>query len=336
MDELEIIRYAKIEGIRVFFNTVDYRTPHQHEEWEILWNLEGHLIVKTSKEAVEMLPGEMAVFPPFTAHEFQKAGESSTFLCIQISPRLFPGLHGLDQIAIEDFMFSRQIPDIEFSKFKDEVLDLTEVYLNQEDGYELECISKSAWILHEILRQIPYIRLTQEEMEAISQKRGRILRFQKFVDENYKYKIKLADFAAQENLALSYVSTFIKKELNQSFREYVNQIRFYASLKLMSSTNMSLQDICMECGFSDYRYFAKVFQQYTGMSPYEYRKSAQKPISGQSLHVHQSLHSLEKFYTLKDSLDMLAQAREKYGSKNKPAGQDEKSKEDDIQPEKDT
>lgn len=30
MSELEIVRHAQIDGLSMFFNTVEYRTPHLH------------------------------------------------------------------------------------------------------------------------------------------------------------------------------------------------------------------------------------------------------------------------------------------------------------------
>ena len=37
MEELEIVPQHQIDGMRVFVNTVEYRSPHFHPEWELLW-----------------------------------------------------------------------------------------------------------------------------------------------------------------------------------------------------------------------------------------------------------------------------------------------------------
>lgn len=36
MNELEIIQHQQTEGLSLFLNTVDYRTPHLHSEWELI------------------------------------------------------------------------------------------------------------------------------------------------------------------------------------------------------------------------------------------------------------------------------------------------------------
>lgn len=37
MEEPEIIEQNRIPGVSVFLNTVDYRTAHFHQAWEMLW-----------------------------------------------------------------------------------------------------------------------------------------------------------------------------------------------------------------------------------------------------------------------------------------------------------
>ena len=46
MNETEIIQHPQIDGLRIFFDTVDYRTPHVHEEFELIWLMEGRLSVQ--------------------------------------------------------------------------------------------------------------------------------------------------------------------------------------------------------------------------------------------------------------------------------------------------
>ena len=47
MNETEIIQHPQIDGLRIFFDTVDYRTPHVHEEFELIWLMEGRPVSYT-------------------------------------------------------------------------------------------------------------------------------------------------------------------------------------------------------------------------------------------------------------------------------------------------
>ena len=66
--KLDVLNYKQMDGLRVFLNTLDYRTPHFHKELEILLILDGDGIdrrnshdgqIKTRLEAfLEMIQQE--------------------------------------------------------------------------------------------------------------------------------------------------------------------------------------------------------------------------------------------------------------------------------------
>ena len=53
MNELEIIHHGRIPGLTAFFNTVDYRTPHFHPEWELMWLLDNPLTVSSGAGTIQ-------------------------------------------------------------------------------------------------------------------------------------------------------------------------------------------------------------------------------------------------------------------------------------------
>ena len=72
---------------------------------------------------------------------------------------------------------------------------------------------------------------------------------------------------------MSYLSHFIKETMNQTFQEYVASVRVGCACKLIASGGKRMLDVCMESGFSDYRYFSKAFRVLYGMTPDEYSRS---------------------------------------------------------------
>jgi AraC-like DNA-binding protein len=300
MNELEIIRYAQIDGLSVFFDTVDYRTPHFHPEWELIWILENALSVTCGKERYLVQPGQMILFNPSEPHEFHKTGESCTFLCLQISASILPGMHPVHvdgklphlYLTQEQMQHSRQL-----------LSEITHAYLGREEHYALYCTGKSCLLLHGILSSLPTHILTREETDSIDKRNARLKRLIRFVDDNYMHKIRLADFAQAEGCSLSYLSRFIKNTMNQNFQEYVTSVRFNCACKLIAAGGKRMLDICMESGFSDYRYFSREFQRQYGMTPEEYSiYSRQRQL--RSAVIRHSLHSVERFYSGEESLKL--------------------------------
>ena len=157
----------------------------------------------------------------------------------------------------------------------------------------------------EILSLLPCHSMTVEEQSNINKRNARLTRFIRFVDENYTQKIRLADFAAAEDCTVSYLSRFLKASLNQTFQDYVNAVRFHSACKLMAVGGMRMLDICEESGFSDYRYFSAAFKKQSGMTPEEYSRRSH-PVDETLRH---NLHSLERFYTREQSLQLLQKLR---------------------------
>jgi len=57
-----------------------------------------------------------------------------------------------------------------------------------------------------------------------------------------------------------------------SFRELVNEARFFVSGQLLSGTKMEVTDIAFALGYADPSGFSRAFQRWSGMAPSEWRK----------------------------------------------------------------
>jgi AraC-like DNA-binding protein len=58
-----------------------------------------------------------------------------------------------------------------------------------------------------------------------------------------------------------------------TFVEYVSKCRVHQARILLISTDMSVLDIALECGFSDSRRFIMSFKKEYGITPLQYRKA---------------------------------------------------------------
>lgn len=303
MDELEIVQHRRIEGLSIFFNTVDYRCAHFHPEWELIWVLKEELHITCPKAKYTVKPGQMVLFSPNMLHEFQKTSGSCTFLCLQAAPAL---LRTPQELTIPDILIDSFLPAGKQTEIKRRLCEVMDAYLDREPHYDLFCIGQVCLIFRELLRVIPNHILTSEEQSHADKRNRRLASLIRFVDQNYMDKIRLSDFAAQEGYTMTYLSHFIKETMNQSFQEYVTSVRMNCACKLMESENRKMLDICQEAGFSDYRYFCKAFREQYGMTPEQYRRRIVKPETGA---VHRSLHSQEQFYTQEQSKQLLSELR---------------------------
>lgn len=305
MDELEIVQYRQMEGLSLFFDTVDYRTPHVHPEWELIWITEGGLSVACDQSTYAAEKGDMILFSPNQPHEFHKTGKSCTFLCLQVTPQRLPGTAHL---WLDNPQLKMQLSESEYDEARRILLRMAEAYFSLEQRFELLCVGNCSLLFHMLLQKMPCHDLSAEELASIGRRNDRMKRLIKFVDENYMHKVRLTDFAAEEGCSVSYLSHAVRESLNQTFQEYVNSVRLNCACRMMETERMRMLDICMESGFSDYRYFSRAFRERFGMTPEEYSRQVKRPEQAGSP-AHRSLHSMERFYTRRQSISLLEELK---------------------------
>ena len=93
-----------------------------------------------------------------------------------------------------------------------------------------------------------------------------------FIANNYKQDIGLSDVAGVVNLSSVYFSGLFKKEIGENFVDYLNRVRIDAAKVLLKDVRNNIGEIAEQCGFSDTRYFAKIFKRSVGITPSDYRK----------------------------------------------------------------
>lgn len=94
-----------------------------------------------------------------------------------------------------------------------------------------------------------------------------------YVSEHLARDISLKSAAAHVNLSESYLSHLFKREMKESFTDYLQKKRMEKARSLLRETKDSTSLIAVQCGYEDYSYFCRVFKKSTGQTPKEYRKS---------------------------------------------------------------
>lgn len=96
-----------------------------------------------------------------------------------------------------------------------------------------------------------------------------------YIDTNYPGDVSLDSLSKFCSVTNSYLSALFKKETGTTITDYINQIRIRKALSLLNTTNISIQDIALQCGYREASYFTRIFKKYQGISPKDYRKKIQ-------------------------------------------------------------
>ena len=94
----------------------------------------------------------------------------------------------------------------------------------------------------------------------------------KFIHEEYRRDITLADIAGTAGLSKSECCRCFQRMINSSPFEYLISRRIYMAAKRISESNMPIGAAAKSVGFHGSSYFYKKFKSIMGMTPSKYRQ----------------------------------------------------------------
>lgn len=295
--ELEIVRHTTMNNLEIFLVEMTERSPHGHDDLEIGLLLEGGMTLFLEQETYELKKGDIYLINRYQVHSFLNTGEKNLILAFQIPTDFYRRLN--PQLTYLRFESNVIHSGHLHTHLSGQLLSCAALYFGSEKFRELECSSLLLHALYELLKNCPYTVTGEREYHIAQNDSLRINRIAEYIAEHHQEQISLEEIAGQEHITACHASHFIRKMLGISFQEYLNNTRFDHALRLLSQTDLSLLDICMESGFSSSRYLNRMFEKNFGCSAKEYRKRKQncsmRSIKEQALPVSniQKRHSFE-------------------------------------------
>ncbi len=242
---------------------------HSHEHWELYFLLSGNRQLFIENRMFVIKKDAFAVIPPFKMHKTEGgpyerininfssdflSNEQKKFLeeCFEKGVLSLYGEH-------YDIIFSllSEISKIQKRSLKqrsENEMNLTRTLL-----YFLERQTSSALSpASETLKSLPDDSLS--------------LKIAYYLNTNFKENITLKTLEGEFFLSKATLCKNFRESMSISIMEYLTLIRLNRAKSLLTSTNKSVEEISMECGFSSANYMGLVFKKEVGVSPLSYRK----------------------------------------------------------------
>ncbi|GAB2498345.1 response regulator [Alkalibacterium psychrotolerans] len=97
-----------------------------------------------------------------------------------------------------------------------------------------------------------------------------VLEMIEYVKHNYWKKFVFNDVSKEIGYSSTLLHEKFKKETQTTFNDYLNRYRINKSIQMLKNEDKKVYDIAEECGFSEYKYYNKVFKKYVGVSTTEF------------------------------------------------------------------
>ncbi len=101
-----------------------------------------------------------------------------------------------------------------------------------------------------------------------------VRRIKKYVDEHLRENITLSSISDMTGLSKQYIMRLFKKYTGETLTHYANASKLAYAQKLLRESDLNIEEIAYELGFCGSYYFCRLHKKYFGITPSEYRESA--------------------------------------------------------------
>lgn len=248
--------------------------PHKHLRLEINHVKKGNCMMHLDNESINFVEGDTMIILSNVNHVFEAGSGGTTLMQLEFLPEIFSGfdlnfpgcIDGIGLGSISPFSEENKLIKIVNNIG---IMRVVQRIVNELEGknsyYQYLVVMYYAELLVLIYRYMSenYLPICQNDAlkRAIS-----------FIRFNYHKDISINDVAIQADISERYLRSLFSQYLNISPLDYLNQIRINKSIELLRNTELSVKEICFQCGFQSPQYFSRIFKQQTGISPREVAK----------------------------------------------------------------
>ena len=268
---------------------------HWHEDIELLVPNEGELVYNINGKLVKVVPGEGILINSRRIHSAHLEDMRDCYynilifhpmvLCVskEVEQKVVQPIIGssFDYIllkkgtpwhenilywfsVIKERQIDRSIPrafaPMEFSLYKE----------NADKSVKSAVVGLVYLIWSEIAGNITPDEVPHAECSQLTAMKAMI----SYIDKHYAEKITLEDICAAGYVSKRTCGNMFERFLYRSPMKYLNEYRLKRSIDLLKSTDMTITEIALACGFSGASYFAESFRRASGKTPTEYRAEA--------------------------------------------------------------
>lgn len=243
---------------------------HYHNYFEIVCQLNGHSTQVINGVNYTLNARQFVIIHPGDSHE--NVATESTVLNLIVSEKY------LSNLVID-------------STFDDSIIHIKNVITNQKqiDVYQMPT---TTWLL---INDIYYLMLDQaettmyylrqkinftsflislEEVEGIMEQQTNHNQFDliSYIEKNIA-TASLNDFSRLCNYSPSLISQRIKSQYEMSFIEILQELKLKHSVRLLTTTNLNIDQIVELVGYNNKTHFYNIFKEKYNTTPSKYRKA---------------------------------------------------------------
>lgn len=245
-----------------------------HDDIEFVKILSGEITYNINGEIIRLSKGQgLFINANQLHHSFFCEDNDCEFLCVIFQPSLLCVKKHYEEQYILPILSSHAIP---YYIFNDDAPWETEVINQIQAIYDIRMEEDFELLFNSVFFSMwtnIYINLCAAK-KAVTSDAESVSPFKKmlsFIQHHYKEKISLEDICLVGNVCKTTCNKIFKTYTGRTPIEYLTDHRLRRAIDLMQNKDITLIEICYECGFSGASYFAETFKKNFGVSPKKYK-----------------------------------------------------------------
>lgn len=269
-------------GISITYGTVNEPLsplPHDHDFDEIVIVLDGTAVQYINAESYPVFAGDVYIVKGESLHYFLNERDFKVFN-IGFQPWV---LNGFSRLVARTpgyaALFNAEPAFRKKSRFSQHLhLDALQLHALNQLLIALKkalAIDSNDLVVTALFMQITgFLCHAYQEIAYKEKHKNPYASLTDFIDQNFTTAITLDDLSRHSGFSKNGIISIFKRMYHTTPIQYINTLRVYQAEELLRSTDMSITQIALECGFNDSNYFTRVFRAINGMTPRNFRNAS--------------------------------------------------------------
>lgn len=239
---------------------------HWHQEYELIYVLEGSLEIIVNKINFSLNVGDMLLINPYEIHD--EKSNANVLAVISLDPAKLNTSFNNDLPYFDCNSTTTETKE-GFEQIMKIIAEIIQASNEKGENNYLNLYALAYTLLHCFTTHFLVDNLTSVDNKQFS----RMDEILKYIVKNYNEGLTLQILSQKFYFTVPYLSKLFRKCTGSTFLDYLTDIRLKHSLTDLKTTSLSIDEIALNNGFPNTRSFTNSFKREHNILPSEYRKN---------------------------------------------------------------
>lgn len=272
VDQLRI----SFHGLRYDFQSGHPVAPHIHDFFEFHYILTG--CVKTRINEIERTyyPGQYYIMTPLSVHShsyFDPPNNTCSSFALRWKLMRVNAEETNPELDLAKFVLDKA-PPVAIDDLDNSISGMLDHIIERAEGKctRAELLLQLSCLIVTISSRYVALQSTVKPLPSMPNSTQNILLASvAYIERHYSESISASDVAAHIPISYSHLARLFSQYMKTSVNTYITRVKIDRATHLLMTTDMSVNEIAREIGYSSLSYFSNTFKNTLGQSPKEYR-----------------------------------------------------------------